>query len=157
MIMKEDLIANLLDLTHSTTLFLEALKGEKLRVSVDAQSEQEDHENCLITRTTRLFFHSPETPALFCMSRLHKRELTGEEYRSLTETDTPIGIVFLNFNGARAIEKKNITIAMGNDRATAARLNVLNPLLYRKEYDYVVGSRNIGRIIEFFNEESLRR
>ena len=155
--MTEELINSLLDLTDSTTLFLESVKGATLRVSVDAQSEEEENAICLITRTTRLFFLSPETPALFCMSRLYKNELTDDEYRSLIETDTPIGKVFLNFNEARLIEKKNLTIALGNDSNIATRLYVNDCMLYRKEYDYIVGGRKIGRIREFFNEESLRR
>ena len=155
--MKKDLIACLLDLADSTTLFLESFKGAQLRISIDAQSEREEGDNCLITRATRLFFLSPDTPALFCTSCLDKHVLTHNEYCSLMETDTPIGKVFLNFNDARAIQKKNVTIALGSDRLTAARLNVKDSILYRKEYDYVVGKRKIGRIIEFFNEESIQR
>jgi len=155
--MIEDISTSLLDITDSTTLFLESLKGSTLRVSIDAQSEQEEGDNWLVTRTSRLFFLSPHNPVLFCMSSIHKRELAPDEYRSMMETDTPIGRIFLSFNDNRVIQKQNVTIALANDRTIAARLNIKDCLVYRKEYDYVVGGRGVGRITEYFNEESLRR
>jgi chorismate-pyruvate lyase len=155
--MNQDIIDRLMGLAGSTTLFLEDLRGATLRVSIEDQWEQEEGDRAFITRTTRLFFHSPESPALFCKSLLNKNELTADEYRSLTQTTTPIGKIFLTFNEARDIEKKNVTIAMGSDGPIAACLNVRDRLLYRKEYDYIVARRSIGRIIEFFNEESLQR
>lgn len=154
---RDYLVFNLLGLEDSTTLFLESAKGQDMKVVIDAQIEDDSAQPYQIRRLVRLYFHSPEQPALFSVSFLNKRELTDMEYHCLTYRNMPIGRIFTNLNDPASIRKKNISIYLGTDMENAARLNVKNRLLYRKEYDYWVGKRKIARICEFFNEESLKR
>ena len=147
----------LIELDGSTTLFLESLRSEPLKVIVESQAETEGYPDGIINRVVRLFFDSSDTPVLHCTSYLNKSKLTGEEYRSLIEGKLPIGTVFHCYNDADSIIKKNTSITKETNPDVAISLNVRSDLVFRKRYEYWVGDREIGHICEFFNDESLSR
>lgn len=148
-----DLAERLIELQNSTTVFLESFGKTNLKAQINDQSE----ENSIIRRNTLLFFDSPESPILYCISYLKRDHLSEMEYELLTKTNIPIGKIFIDQNKDKKIAKKNITIASTFNVAAARLLNVRSSFLYEKKYDFYIEQRNIGRIMEFFNEESLTR
>ncbi|HLZ87759.1 MAG TPA: hypothetical protein VKQ52_10975 [Puia sp.] len=151
------LMTRLAELKHSTTLFLESIRGEYLKVLLESQAEVWAHSNTIIERVTRLYFDSSDLPVLYCTSHLNKSNLTVQEYTSLAEGLLPLGIVFHRYNHAHSIKKTNVVLSEEINRDIARSLNVTSPLIFQKRYDYWVGDRQIGYICEFFNEESLDR
>src|SRR5882757_92073 len=81
------LAEKLIELQNSTTIFLESVGKTDLKAQINAQSE----ENSIIKRSTLLFFDSPETPILYCISHLKRDRLSEMEYELLTKTNIPIG------------------------------------------------------------------
>ena len=156
-LINDTFIEDLLSLKGSTTLFLESEKGLMMNVQLESQVENTESGRCIIKRTTRLFFRSAQQPALYCVSYLIKSELTDMEYRTLHEGVIPIGKLFLQLNDSIEIRKTNIATSLERDVDIARLLNVKSDLVYKKEYDYWIGRRRIGRIVEFFNKESLSR
>ncbi|MBW8683052.1 tail fiber domain-containing protein [Chitinophaga rhizophila] len=153
----EALIDSLKKLEDSTTYFLEALQGKTLELVIDSQSEEQSGYACMIKRVVKLHFQGGAHPMLYCESNLYKSALTPQEYDLLTNSLTPIGKVFTQLNDGTVITKKNITVTTGNDGRIAAIMNVNGGMFWKKEYEYWVGSRHIGFIIEYFSEESLKR
>ena len=151
------LVDKLIALDGSTTLFLESLRGARLKVRIESQIETNASSQLTIVRTVKLFFESAEIPILYCKSFLNKHQLTEEEYRSLMTKEIPIGIVFHRFNDASSITKRNISISKEMNPDLAVLLNVKSSTLFKKKYEYWVGNRGVGYICEFFNEESLAR
>ncbi|MDO6431634.1 hypothetical protein Q4E93_13605 [Flavitalea sp. BT771] len=151
------LVDDLIELGDSTTLFLEALRGNRLLVTILSQEEIFLSGHWVIKRVVKLFFDTPEIPVLYCVSYLNRDSLTEEEYKCLVDDTLPIGLVFLALNNAHSIQKKNITTIQEISPDHAAFLNVRSPKIFRKKYDYWVDDREIGCICEFFNEESLGR
>jgi len=152
-----NLITRLAELNHSTTLFLESIRGEYLKILLESQDELFIHQNNIIKRVTKLYFDSSDVPLLYCTSYLNKSELTNIEYASLAEGILPIGIVFHRYNDAHSIKKRNVVVSKEINTDIASSLHVSSPLIFQKKYDYWVGDRQIGYICEFFNEESLDR
>lgn len=155
--MKSSLLKELINLEASTTLLLEFLTGMDLQVKVEAQSEETMLKRPVIKRVTKLYFDSCKTPALYCISYLNRDKLTKEEYQFLLREEMPIGRLFIQCNGEGQIQKKNITVTVEKDEAIAKLLNVSSALLYKKEYEYWIAEREVGKITEIFNEESLSR
>lgn len=151
------LVDKLIALDGSTTFFLESLRGARLMVSIESQTETYSASRQIITRAVKLFFESADTPVLYCESFLNPDQLTSEEYGLLMTKEIPIGIVFHHFNEATSITKRNICINKETNAHLAAFLNVKSSSLFKKKYEYWVGNRRIGYICEFFNEESLAR
>jgi chorismate-pyruvate lyase len=151
------LVNELIALGDSTTLFLELVKGERLRVMVESQQETGEGAERVIIRVVRLYFQVPEAPVLYCTSELKVSELTEREYKELQKGMVPIGRVFNSLNAGIAIRKNNIYFRQECNPALAALLNVRSTKIFEKRYDYWVGDRLIGYISEFFNEESLER
>lgn len=151
------MIDRLIELEGSTTLFLQDLRGQCLRVGFESQDEMESSGECVIIRAVRLYFDSFEAPLLYCKSALAKENLTEQEYKLLTETDLPIGILFPRLNGPELIKKRNILIGEAVDPCLAISLNVNSTLVFEKKYEYWIGNRKVGIISEFFNSESLSR
>lgn len=153
----EALIDSLKKLEDSTTYFLEALQGKTLELEIDSQSEESSGHTCMIKRVVKLHFQGAAHPVLYCESNIYKSALTPEEYNLLTYSLTPIGKVFTQLNNGTAISKKNITLTTSQDKRIADIINVDAGVFWKKEYEYWVGSRHIGFIVEYFNEESLKR
>jgi len=151
------LINELIVLGESTTLFLESIRGDRLQVAVESQSETNVSGSQVIRRAVKLHFQTPDAPVLYCVSFLNKNMLTEEEYRRLMVEEQPIGILFQSLNDAASIKKRNVFVTQSCNSALAARLNVQSEMIFEKRYDYWVGDRAIGYICEFFNEESLDR
>jgi len=151
------LVDKLIALDGSTTFFLESLRGARLMVRIESQTETSSSSRQIITRAVKLFFESADVPVLYCKSFLNRDQLTAEEYRSLMTKEIPIGIVFHHFNEAASITKRNICINKETNPKLAAFLNVKSSSLFKKKYEYWVGDRGVGYICEFFNEESLAR
>ena len=156
-ITEEGIIRELTGLEGSTTVYLEGLRGDRLRVLVDSQECFQTTTGTVIRRISRLFFVSPDTPLLYCISEFNKNELLQEECCLLSQEDIPVGKAFMLVNDPLSITKADINVRAVSDPQIAGHLNVLSPRLFRKEYRYVVGGRSVGRIVEFFNEESLMR
>lgn len=152
-----DLLDNLIDLKASTTEYLEQCRGMKLKVSIQSQEEQQIGGEPFIRRISKLYFDSVLSPVLYSVSYLVKRNLTAPEYDLLINDEIPMGRLFIAQNGAGAIEKRNIMVSREVDRNVAESLQINSSIFYRKTYDYWVGDREIGKILEFFNEESLER
>lgn len=148
---------SLIKLEDSTTYFLESLHGKALELEIDSQSEEFTGPGCIIKRMVKLYFQSAMKPALYCESHIYRDALTDEEYRLLVNSAIPIGKLFKILNDRDAIQKRNITVTADPDLKIAAIMNVAPGLLWKKQYDYWVGNRHIGLIIEYFNEESLTR
>jgi chorismate-pyruvate lyase len=151
------LVHKLLELNGSTTLFLEAIRGSRLHVALETQEETQLHGQWFLRRVVKLFFDSADIPLLYCESLLNKDTLTDAEYISLAEGRTPIGIVFHRHNFPGLIRKVNMQVKEEVNPTLARLLNVSSDLVFKKNYDYWVGDREIGHICEFFNEESLER
>jgi len=149
----DNLAIKLIELERSTTEFLESFRNARLKVKIKSQSEH----NSVITRVTVLFFDHPDKPVLYCVSYLNKAALTNKEYHLLKDTDTPIGRIFTDENKDSIIFKKDISVTLTSNETAGTSLNTGSMLLYEKTYEYCVAHRNIGQIIEFFNEESLSR
>jgi len=156
-LVSETLIGELLRLEDSTTLFLESVKRIKLKVQLESQTETFESGSCIIKRVTRLFFETPQSPVLYCISYLRKNELTETEYRYLVDGNLPIGRLFMQVNDAGEIRKTDISATLEKDADIAERLNVGSDIVHKKMYDYWIGNRKIGHIVEFFNKESLSR
>jgi hypothetical protein len=137
----------------STTLFLESMRGGRLKVLMECQEETEDS----LIRVVKLFFDLPHLPLLYCKSHLLKTNLTDREYLSLLDGILPIGVVFHSLNDISSIKKTDIDTTSEISPELAGHLNVSSPLILKKKYSYWVGHRNIGYITEYFNEESLSR
>ena len=152
-----NLIDKLIELNSSTTIFLESLRGEQLKVMVESQTEKDMPTRCTIIRVVKLFFDSSEVPVLYCKSTLNKDKLTREEYQLLMAEELSIGILFHQVNNGNSIQKKNISINKEVNPVLAMSLNVKSSVIFKKDYEYWVGDREVGHICEFFNDESLAR
>jgi chorismate-pyruvate lyase len=148
------LLEKLSHLDQSTTLFLESIKGQSLKVAIESQVE--GPEDSLI-RTVRLYFDSAYLPLLYCISRLNTANLSPEEYSLLTRQAMPIGRIFKYSNPGAPIVKRNTTVTIENNAHIAGCLNIKPSTVKQKRYDYWVGEREIGTITEYFNQESLAR
>ena len=151
------LVHELVQLDSSTTLFLESIRDGRLQVAMESQEEVQIQAQWFIKRVVKLFFDSADIPLLYCESLLNKSILTMNEYLSLTEGRTPIGIIFHHHNHPGMIKKINVQVKEEVSSDLARLLNVSSQLIFKKKYDYWVGDRQIGHICEFFNEESLGR
>lgn len=148
------LLEELSHLEQSTTLFLESIKGQSLKVAIESQVE--GPEDSLI-RTVRLYFDSDNLPLLYCISRLNTANLSSEEFALLTRQAMPIGRIFTYSNPGATIVKKNTTVTMEYNAHIISCLNLKPSTVKLKRYDYWVGQREIGTITEYFNQESLAR
>ncbi len=148
-----DLTTTLISLESSTTLYLERVKNKKLKVWIETQEQAMD----VIQRATRLYFSSSELPSLYCISHLEAAMLSPEERCLILHSEMPLGLIFLQNNPPAIIRKKNLETVEEDNADVARRLQIDSSLLYRKSYEYWIGDRNIGTIIEFFNEETLQR
>jgi hypothetical protein len=147
----------LLTSADSTTLYLESLRKEKLMVVIESQTLVYENNIQVIKRVVKLFFDTPEQPLLYCISRLNKSVLSKIEMTQLLDDVLPIGKVFTTLNDPQTIFKTNICVSQRVDHGLKDILNVESELIFKKQYDYEVGNRKIGQIIEYFNEESLKR
>ena len=154
---KSNVLASIIGLEGSTTLLLELIKGKHLQVEIVSQREELIQDHCYIKRTTKLFFDTPDEPALYCISYLDKKVLTSMEYYYLMQKNMPIGKLFIHLNTEEGIKKNNITVVVEEDEEISCFLKVNSAWLYKKKYDYWVDGRKIGNITEMFNEESLHR
>lgn len=151
------LIKNLIVLDGSTTTFMEQFRSRQLSVDVISQ-DFKSVEGCeQIERHASLFFEDKTQPALYCTSLLNRKELTYDEYALLTINLIPIGRIFSKLNPDIPIIKLDTRTKLSIDHKHASLLKVKSPLIYKKQYSYWVGSRQIGEIIEYFNGESLVR
>lgn len=152
-----ELVNQLIALRDSTTLWLEFHKGMTLQIKILDQCEEDIFGFTVIKRKVKLFFESDESPALYCISYLDRNRLTNDEYNDITNKEVPIYKLFMKFNDPRLIRKENVNIVVEMNEEVSKKLNVQSAVLYKKEYDFWVADRKIGRIIEIFNEESLSR
>jgi len=152
-----NLVGILAGLDTSTTLFLESLRGDRLKVLLESQNELYTPPDHVVERVTKLYFDSPELPLLYCRSSLNRIALKTEEYECLAGGILPIGVVFHQFNDGASIKKKKITVSKVISPELALSLKVCFDLVYQKTYEYWIGDRHIGFIREFYNEESLGR
>lgn len=151
------LVDRLVELDDSTTLFLESIRGDTLKVMMESQEESGPPDHRIIRRVVRLYFDEPDRPVLYCTSFINRDLLTKEEHHALMEEYLPMGIVFHSFNSVQSIKKKKITVSSETNPLLAAALYVQSAIVFTKRYDYWVGDRQIGVIYESFNEESLMR
>lgn len=150
----ERLLESLINLQGSTTCFLEFVRKETLKVQIVSQTETVDGGAKILDRVILLYFTTPQRPLLYCKSRLCIDLLSNDEYDMLRFKKMPMGKIF-DSSGA-VITKKNITIARVVD-SDACRYLFSNHGVYQKKYDYIIGGRNIGPVLEFFSAESLIR
>ena len=152
------LLGNLIELKESTTEYLEQCRGMKLKVSIEFQEEQSVSGKNIIKRVSKLYFDSVTRPVLYSVSYLIRENLTHDEFNLLVNDEIPMGRLFISQNSAEIIEKRNMAVSKEDvERDIAEALHSSSLQLYRKSYDYWVGNREIGKILEFFNEESLQR
>jgi hypothetical protein len=149
------LLENLVELRSSTTEFLEQYNGSKLNVSIESQEDQMASGH--IRRVSRLYFETVEESILFSVSYMIRKNLTAIEYDLLINDSIPMGRMFILQNRNDVLDKRNVIVSREVDRKIAGELNVASPFLYRKSYDLFIGEREVGKIYEFFNEESLER
>ena len=152
----DTVLDKLVHLENSTTLFLESIKGQSLKVAIESQLEVDDPEQTIL-RTVKLFFTSVDLPLLFCTSHINKANLSTEEYCNLTSGEMPIGRIFHPYRTGNIVAKKNTIISKELNLRISSFLNVRSPVVFKKKYDYWAGDRYIGPIAEYFNEESLAR
>ena len=150
--MRSQMLEELITLEDSTTLFLEHLKGELLKVKLISQVESLG----TLKRTVVLFFDSNKAPVLYCESSLKIGNIMSSEYKQLIEGKQPIGKVF-NYKSPTVAMKKGIEIKKLHNRLVADTMNVRSQTFYKKTYSYVINGRDIGQISEFFNMETLNR
>ena len=152
LISAKDVLFNLTDLTRSTTLYIESLRGEKLEVEIESQAEMPVNGNHVINRVSKLFFRSIGRPCLYCISHINKEQLTNEEYGLINVQQLPLGKLFVQSAGEKTFRKKNILIVEAEYAMVAQILQLNSALLYKKKYELYVGPRRVGIIEEFFNE-----
>jgi chorismate-pyruvate lyase len=146
-------IDELLNTVYSTTLYLETLRREKLNVKVISQKETDT----VITRISKLFFFDEKKPLLYCVSHLRRKLLLPDEYRMIKEIDLPLGSIFSQLHYPSVIFKKNLQVTEAAFSKVSAEMNLGDGNLYCKSYSFLIGVREVARIEEFFNQESLDR
>lgn len=148
-----DIVADLITMQDSTTLYLEALRKSTLRVKLVHQQEND----MAITRISKLYFSTCEMPVIYSVSHIHKHLLTDDEYRLITTAELPLGHIFTTINPLSAVYKENIAIEHRFFENEIALMQLKESTLYKKKYDFLIGSRKVAVIEEFFNLESLQR
>jgi chorismate-pyruvate lyase len=158
MLITNDVLTDeMLRLKESTVNRLENFSGLKLHVIVDSQTEEKVLERYYLKRVARLFFHSTEHPSLYCVTYLNRSALTEEEYLLLMAGREPIGRLFARLNAGIPIYKRNITVNISQQQQVLDALSSGDSSCYKKKYDYWIGHRKIGEVIEYFTRESLVR
>jgi chorismate-pyruvate lyase len=130
---QQNLIESLLTLKESTTYFLEAFKGDKLKVKVLNHTTVNDK---LLKREAVLFFSSAEKPALYSISYMYCDKLSQREHFEIMEGQLPIGKIFGINDGKQTIDKRNITASLNAVPALASKLHLTDLLMHKKSYDY---------------------
>jgi chorismate-pyruvate lyase len=149
----DEIVVDLIKMKDSTTLYLEALRKSRLRVKILKQEEA----GSVITRISKLYFSSYDHPVIYSVSNVHKELLTADEYRLIVAQELPLGSIFTQLNRVSSITKKNITVEDNLFEEEAVLMKLPIKPLYRKRYDFIIGSRKVATIEEFFNLESLQR
>lgn len=155
--MNNQLIKDLLDLEGSTTYLLEFVFGSKLKVDVISQYEKRMLQSVYLERAVRLYFHSAESPQMYCVSYFDVKKLKQEEKTLLMENKLPVGKLFLQLNPGEYIKKTNLKVGYLQDAYLIPELEVSDSPIYRKTYDYWIGERKVGFIEENFSKESFNR
>ena len=155
--MQRQQLIKLLTMQHSTTKFLEELAGKKLKVKLEFQRELYTTPDQLeIVRVTRLYLDDPQSPVIYSITSLPKKDLKPKEIEDIKDGNIPLGRVF-KLTERKGFRKSRITIQTIRDERMSKRLNVLGTWFFAKEYCLWVGNRRIGNIKEIFNEESFLR
>lgn len=152
---RSDIVNEIIALQGSTTFFMESLAGDTLKVKVNSQKEIKIGREKVIKRSVNLYFDSEHLPVLYCVSHIFKDRLLNTELEDLNSLIVPIGKIFYAENVC--IEKSGIVISKLSDHEFVNTLNVKPSVIFKKEYEYNVDNRYIGKISEYFNEESLLR
>lgn len=152
---RSDIVKDIIALQGSTTLFMESLARDTLKVKVNSQREIKIGKEKVIERSVNLYFDSEHLPVLYCVSHIFKDRLLNTELEGLNSLIVPIGKIFNAENVC--IEKSGIVISQLSDHQFVNTLNVKPSVIFKKEYEYNADSRYIGKISEYFNEESLLR
>ena len=155
--MTTQLIRDLLSLENSTTVLLESVFGSRLLVKVESQYEIQIAGTTMIERIALLGLESSVETLLFCVSYFNKEKLKEEEYQKIIAGELPVGKIFMFENPGTPIYKKNISIKERLDPRVARKLNLQSPMIFHKRYNYWIGDRKVGHIMEAFNEESLSK
>jgi chorismate-pyruvate lyase len=148
-----NVVDDLIKMEDSTTLYLEALRKSRLRVKIIRQEK----DDLVIKRISKLYFSSYEHPLIYSTSYIYKNLLTAEEDRLVNGQELPLGRIFTELNCISAIHKKNIIVENNMFGKEAILMNLPEGPLYKKRYDFLIGSRKVATIEEFFNLESIQR
>lgn len=148
-----NVVDDLIKMEDSTTLYFEALRKSRLRVKIIRQEK----DDLIIKRISKLYFSSYEHPLIYSTSYIYKSLLTEEEDRLITAQELPLGRIFTQLNCESAIHKKNITVEDNIFENETILMNLPHGPLYKKRYDFLIGSRKVATIEEFFNLESIQR
>lgn len=152
----DELINKLIGLESSTTLFLESIALKPLQVCVLGHEEPLGQSG-ILERTSLLYFTDKTFPVIYSRSNFYLEQLKHQEYQQLKDGALPIGKFISSLHGTHNVLKEQIRVVKKPSNSYATALRVLNTEIICKEYEYVVGGRKIGRIMEAFNEESIVR
>lgn len=153
---RELVINKLIDISDSTTKYLEELKGLNLKASLEKQTILVFQNKMDIVRYSMLYFDDVSNVILYCACLLNRVGMSDEEFWLIKEGKVPIGRIFIKSNNS-IFKKKNIRTSEISCAAIARKLNAKSDTIYKKAYTLVVGEREMGVVTEYFNSESVSR
>jgi chorismate-pyruvate lyase len=148
-------ISEILTLTESTTFYLERLAGRQLHVAVTAQHWVRENGQPKLQREALLYLEA-ERPLIFSVSLLEPEAFGPRELWELWSGINPLGRI-LDPTNTHSWCKVNISFACRADHILAARLKTTDLCCYGRIYDLFLDGQKVGRITEYFNEESIAR
>ena len=149
----ESLMSDLLITNSSTSKLLEDISEKKLNVEVVSQKVALRKNKEQLVRVAKLFFESPDSAVMFCVSIFPINVLNDSEIVQLRAGDLPIGKIF----GVDNIYKSRISVQNMSRSKLAKQLNVTDKMLFHKGYTIHTNGRTLGTIIEIFNKETINR
>lgn len=148
-----DVLSQYLELSGSTTRFLESISGGAVRAQIHAQ-ERCDETNTL-SRVSTLHI-GDSAPILAARCRLNIVALTEFEVTRLTETNDPIGAVLLATID-EDLRREDTEITGVDTHSLVEVLAAVAASYHLKTFNLWQAGRFIGKLEELVCEEALKR
>lgn len=150
-------LVRFLALETSTSYFFEALTGRTVSIIVDYQEliDGADGRRC-IERHARLFCAGLSLPVMYANCLLYVDQLDAQELAAILEGKRPLGKM-LDPSNDGLIRKTHSIVTWSERPDHSTRLGTRQLMSYTLSYQFEVGGRNLGRIQETVNEESVSR
>lgn len=148
-----NLLTTYLELSGSTTRFLEAVSEASVHANIRSQHA------CKRTQTLERLstLHVGDSnPILAAQCRLNLEALSDSEIKQLTETTHPIGAILLS-TSEEGLRRESVTITQIDQHPLAELLDAGSGLIFSKSFELWQGSRFIGHLEEIVSEASIAR